>query len=376
MPGAMQQSSQELAKISKDFGGVTSEMAVEVSSAAVAAAAKAEVESAYVMAMHRPRNEEDARTKIKNSCLNLTFARKSLYNKPVGKVKRGNQWVDNYAVGPSIRFAEEMMRRWGNIKTLQTAIFEGALKRIIKITVIDLETNISYSKDITIEKIVERKNAYNRDVLGERLNSKGEKIFIVRATEDEVMQKESALASKTIRNNGLRLIPQHIIDEATENINATVKTGVDKDPEAAIRQLLDEFSLIGVVPSEIELHTGCPAKRLTADQVFDLHGALNAIKDGQFTWTEYISGKPAEEAKVPEKGDLGALKPSQDPTTPVADPIAPQPASEAQITAIQAFHTQKNIDVKQYFVKYNKADYSELTHKEAEEIIIDMQKKL
>jgi len=83
---------------------------------------------------------------------------------------------------------------------------------------------------------VERKNCNDREVLGERINSKNEKVYIVVATEQELMNKESAEASKVIRNNGLRLIPEHIIEEGIEEIRKTTKAGIDKDPEAAKNQ--------------------------------------------------------------------------------------------------------------------------------------------
>jgi len=139
-------------KINEGFGKITKEKSAELAATAAASASRAEIESSYVMALKKPRNEDMARTKILDRCKNLRFALKAMYSKPVGSVKKAGKWVKNFIEGPSIRFAEEMLRLWGNVKTQQSVLYDDPYKRIIKIIVIDLESNSSYSKDVTIEK--------------------------------------------------------------------------------------------------------------------------------------------------------------------------------------------------------------------------------
>lgn len=265
---------------------------MELASTQVAASAKAEVEAAYVMAMHNRRNEDDARAKILNRCKNLIFAESAKYSKPVGGSK---------ITGLSVRFAEEMIRLWGNIKTLQNVIYEDNLKRVIKVTVIDLEANSSYSSEITIQKIVERKNSSGRDVVDERVNSYGQKVFIVVATEDEMQTKAGALVSKLIRNNGLKLIPAHIKQEALDVIEKTVRSGIDADPDAHKRKMVDGFANIGVKASDLERFLGHSLDSVSPKEVQELRDVYNSIKDGESTWAEYLK-KGAE--KDPESGDL------------------------------------------------------------------------
>lgn len=309
-------------KIEKGFGVVSKEKSAELAAIAVAAAAKADVESAYIMAMHRPRNEENARIKINNICKNVGFASKAKYRKPVGKIKneRG-QWVQNYVTGPSIRFAEEMLRLWGNIKSQQAAIYEDEHKRVVRIVMIDLETNASYSKEITIAKHVERKNAYGREVIGERINTKNEVVFIVKATEDEILNKEAALASKVIRNNGLRLIPEHIIEETMMTVDSTLKEGISQDPDAAKRQIADAFASLGVMPSDLGKYFNQPLSSISPAQVAELRDIYNTIKDGQATWVDYVGGENKKGEGV-KQGTLDDLIPGdkgkhQDVTKPL-----------------------------------------------------------
>lgn len=290
-------------KTEQGFGAMTQHQQAELAGVAVAASARAEVESAYILALRNPRNEDDSRARILQVCKNLKFAEVAKYRKPVGKIKKGNDWVQNYIEGPSIRFAEEAMRLWRNVKTLQNTIYDDPYKRIVKITVIDLESNLSYSKEFVIEKTVERKSAVGREVIGERINSYGEKISIVVATEDEILNKEAALASKTIRNNGLRLIPDHIMNEAMEIIEATIKSGVDQDPQKAKRNVIDNFAKLNILPKQLEEFLGHPLDIINPSEIVDLKKIYTTIAEGNATWPEIMEGRP-QEAKNPETARL------------------------------------------------------------------------
>lgn len=283
----------------EEFGGITHIQTAEMAGIAVAAAARAEVESAYVLAIKNPRNEEEGRASILKVCKNLKFSETAIYRKPQGKKQVNGQWVANNIEGLSIRFAEEAIRLWRNIKTLQTTIYDDPQKRIVKVTVIDLESNISYSKEFVIEKTVERKNANGRDVVYERVNSSGEKVSIVVATEDEIMNKEAALASKTIRNNGLRLIPDYVLTEAMDIIRGTVKAGVDQDPDKAKRDVVDNFAKLNISVKQIESYLSHPIAELVSAEIVALKEVYNSLREGNMTWAEIMELKNTE-AKTPE----------------------------------------------------------------------------
>lgn len=321
------------AKLSEGFGVQTMEKSAELAAIAVAAAAKAEVEAAYIMAMKNPRNEDDARARIMKACSSPLFAKKARYSKPVGKVQdsRG-QWVQNYVTGPSIRFAEEMIRSWRNVNTRSTTIYDDQNKRVVNITVRDLEANVSYSKEITLDKTVERRNDRDREVLGQRVNTNNQIVFVVKATEDELAIKEAANSSKVIRNNGLRLIPQHIIDEAMNEVERIIRERITKDPEAEKRELIDGFTKRGVMPSELERFIGAPIAQFSSDQLFKLREILTSIEEGVVTWAEYLEGTTAEDAKEmseksqPETKGKAILDKVGQPTTQPAQETAKREA--------------------------------------------------
>ncbi len=298
------------------FQGRETMQQAEHAAIAVSASARAEIESAFVMALKMPRNRDQARIEILDSCKNILFAEKVKYKKPVGKKKQGNQWVQNYVEGPSIRFAEEMIRSWGNVKIQCVTIYEDKSKRITLVNVVDLQKNISYSKQITIIKSVERKGAKDRDVISERLNSYGDRIFIVVATDDEVNIKEAALISKEIRNASLRLIPQDIIDEAMITTAITIKAGVSSDMTSARKAILDSFATIGVKPVDLEEYIGHAINQISPEEIVDLRAVYKTISDGQSTWKDYVDkGEVSAKKEEVKEIDLGGdLKPG-DPKT-------------------------------------------------------------
>jgi hypothetical protein len=259
------------------------------------------------MALKKPRNRDQARFSILRACDNSTFADMARYKKPVGKKQVNGQWVQNYVEGPSIRFAEEMIRSWTNVKVQSMVIYEDDDKRITFVNVVDLENNNSYSSQVSVEKTVERKNATGRDVVYERTNSYGERVFIVRATDDEIRNKEAALLSKEIRNSSLRLIPQDITQDAMARVAQTIAGGVKANPEEAKKKILDSFAGIGVQPVDLEGYLGHPMASASPAEIADLRSVFNTIASGEATWADYAAprepGEDREEA-AKQPGDL------------------------------------------------------------------------
>lgn len=295
---------------------------IHVDPAAVAAAeaAKARIQAAYIMALQKPRNTDQARIQILEACKRPAFAERVEYSKPVG---------GRSIKGPSIRFAETALREWQNILTESQTLYEDDYVRRIKIIVTDLETNATFSKEVQINKTVERKKAEDREIIGERTNSKNEKVFIVKATDDELQNKEAALISKTLRNEGLRLIPSDIVDEAIDTARDTLKNRDSKDPNAAKKALLDSFSEIGVKPVDIERYLGHKTDALVPSELQDLRGIYRAIRDGEARWADYINQK--------EGDDNGSGEPPKDITPDFEAAVKRSGTKYGKMTAVHEF---------------------------------------
>lgn len=263
---------------------------------AAAETARAKIQAAYSMALHRPRNEFEARDKILASCKNLEFAEESWFK------------IDNKGEGFTIRFAEAALRAMRNTYSDQQTVYEDEHIRRIKVMLIDLETNTAYSKEVSISKTIERKTNRPADFVRERKNSHGKTVYVLRASDDEVEIKTASVISKAIRTEALRLIPPDIKAEAKKQIFLTIKSG-DADPKNATKRLLDSFSSIGVPPEEVQRYMGKQQlSSISESQKNDLRGLYVAIKEGHTTWADVMAQKEdADPPKDFQKTDAEAV---------------------------------------------------------------------
>ena len=270
------------------IAGSTALQVNETASSAVAAQAKAMVEARYKMAMVMPRDIDVVRQRLLKDCKRPIFADQARYNKPVGKG----------ITGPSIRFVEAAIRHMGNILTETITVYDDPEKRIVRVSVCDLESNAAYSKDVTVQKTVERRNKKQGDeVIRERKNSNGDQLFVLIATDDEIMNKENSLVSKSVRALGLRVIPADIVEEAMEQVVITQGTRDAEDPSAAKSKLFDAFLKLGVSATDIKAHLGHSADVLNPKEIAELRGYYNAIKEGETSWREIMDSKAGDIAE-------------------------------------------------------------------------------
>lgn len=258
----------------------------EVAASASAALAKATIEAKFVIALQRPRSILTARAAILDACKRPAFAESAMYRKP-----QGGKTIE----GLSIRFAEQALNAWKNVDVSSVTAWEDEAARLVRITVTDLETNLSYSDEVMLSKTVERKTVRDgQEVLGERETSTGGKVFIVRTTDEEMANKVNAAKSKAIRNSGLRLIPQDVLEEAEAAIRETREKG-GGDSKEHVKKLSDAFGGIGIPPSELEEYLGHPLEQTNPKEVSELRAIFTAIRDGEARWSDY---KGVEQSKV------------------------------------------------------------------------------
>lgn len=259
---------------------------VETAAGAVAAQAKAMIEARYIMALRRPRDMDVVREKMLKECKRPSFAAVARYQKPIGRDQ--SKWP----TGPSIRFAESAIRNMTNITVEVMTVYDDREKRIVRVTVTDLEANVPYFQDVTITKTIERRQTKDGDtVLRTRSNSYGDTLYILEATDDDIINKQQALISKAMRTIGLRLIPGDIVDECMEAVVETQRNADAQDPDAAKRKLFDAFALLGVAASQIKAYLGHDGGTLAPQELTDLRSLYAAIRDGEATWRDVMESK-------------------------------------------------------------------------------------
>ena len=242
------------------------------------------VESRYIMAMRNPRNWDAVRQDLIKECRRPSFAhnKSAYYIKPIG------QGVE----GLGIRFVEVALRCMKNVLIETTMIFEDDIKEVHRVSVTDLEANITYPLDVRVSKTVERsKPNGDGSYLSVRKNSWNKDVFTILGTDDDLLNKRGALISKAIRTLGLRIIPGDLCDEAESIIKNIRLDEAAQDPDMARRKLVDAFAAIGVTAMDLTVYLGHDIGKCSPAQIVNLRGLYGAIRDGETSWQSVLANK-------------------------------------------------------------------------------------
>lgn len=288
--------------MTQSFGGSSLTVGVESAASAVAAQARATVEARYVMALRSPRNWDQVRQDIIRECRRPSFAnnKSAYYRKPIG------QGVE----GLGIRFVEVALRCMKNVLVESCIVFEDDLKEIHRVTITDLENNLTYPLDVRVSRTVERsKPEDDGSYISVRKNSFNKLVYTVRGTDDDLLNKRGALVSKAIRTLGLRIIPGDIQDEAEAIIKEVRMDDAAADPDKNRKILADLFAEIGVKASQLAEYLGHDLQVCTPKEIVELKAIHGAIANGESTWLEVMDNKAQQgEVKI-EKADSKKQEP-------------------------------------------------------------------
>lgn len=291
----------------QDFGGSAITLAApETASVAVAAQAKAMVEARYIMAMRKPRNWDEVRQDLLKECRRPTFAhnKSAYYRKPIG----------DGVEGLGIRFVEVALRCMKNVLVETNMIYDDASKEIHRVTVTDLESNLTYPLDVRVERTVERrKPADDGSFISMRKNSGGKVVYTVPATEDDLLNKRAAQISKAIRTLGLRIIPGDLQDEAEAIIKQIRTDEAARDPDAERKRIADAFAEIGVKAADLTDYLGHALDTCSPAELVDLRGIYGAIRDEESSWRSVMDNKAEKAAKKAESSPSAPALPTCSP---------------------------------------------------------------
>ena len=312
--------------------------ASESAAIAMATQQKAIVEARYKMALARPRDLDLVRQKMLKDASRPSFATVAIYHKPVG----------NGIEGPSIRFVESAIRNMTNILTETSTVSEDDERRVIRVAVSDLETNTYFSQDVTVTKTVERRKLpQGEKPIRVRANSNGQPIYILHATDDEILNKQNALISKAVRTLGLRLIPGDLVDEAIWEIKKTMAQQDRQDPDAAKHRIIDAFAQLGVSVEALKEFVGHELSALTPNEIQLLRTTYTSIKDGETSWKAVMDDKAEKEANAKEKAKQNAPTSAKKTEPKKAEPVTEkaQTRNDKKSTAQKAQPTVTDAEV-------------------------------
>jgi hypothetical protein len=281
---------------------------IEIESQRAIAEARGQIQLAKMF----PRSIAQATEELLEACKNTEFAAQAFYSVP------------NRGSGPSIRFAEEIARCYGNFEYGHRELSRDGGKSEVEVYAWDKEKNNYSKRQITVDHV-----CYSRSNGNTKLTDP-----------NDIDNRIANVAAKQMRGRILALVSKSLVAIGIEACQKTIAGGGDgKSISSQIQKATKLFSNFGVKVAHLEAYLGHSLDLSTIDDVTDLLGVYNALREGAKV-ADYFSPPEKETPAIPEesgKSKLGqkaaesAKKPATK-TKPEPKPVD-KPAKVAQSSA-------------------------------------------
>lgn len=270
----------------------------------------AEVQARMMIARANPRDPLHAMESIVNDCCRPTLARSAVY-----QFARGGSDIR----GPSIRLAEAMAQRWGNIACgiKEITRHEGISECVAYAW--DLETGFYDERQFQVRHWRDtRQGGYQ--ITDER----------------DIYELIANMGQRRKRAVLLTVIPGDVTEAALEQCEKTMRAKADTSPEG-IKRMLDAFAEFGITAPQIEARIQRRIDAIQPAQVVALEKIYNSLRDGMsevgdwFTTSPPLEEKPAvvpAEAPQAPRGPGRGRRARQPDSTPPGPPPPPPGGSE------------------------------------------------
>lgn len=243
-----------------------------------ASRAIAEAQGKLVIAKRFPRDEVAAYNRVAQACQRRGIAEKAFYS-----YSRGGSVVS----GPTIRFAEELARCWGNIDYGIKELSQDEGKSEMQAYAWDLETNAQSVQNFT--------NPHIREVGGKAK---------VLTSQRDIYEINANMGARRLRSRILAILPTDLVDMAIAECKKTLSGNNDEPLIDRVKKMVVAFAKIGVTQEQIETRLKRKVDTMTADDFTDYIGIYNAIKNGESKISEWFeSEKIASELTDALKGE-------------------------------------------------------------------------
>ena len=227
----------------------------------------AEAQGQLTLAKRFPRSMTAAMTDFMEACNSPDFAATAFYSVP------------NRGSGPSIRLAEEAARCYGNFVYGHRELSRSDGKSEIEVYAWDMEKNNRSSRQITVMHVMDTKN--------------GPRKLIDQA---DIDNKIANVASKQMRGRILALMPKHMIAAGVAAAKRALAGGGEKPLSERIVAMVQAFGRFGVTKTHLQAYLTHEIDNTTVDELADLMGIFNAIKEGAKPSEYFPLGEAAAEA--------------------------------------------------------------------------------
>ena len=220
-----------------------------------ASRAIAEAQGKLVIAKRFPRDEVAAYNRVAQACQRKGIAEKAFYS-----YNRGGSTVN----GPTIRFAEELARCWGNIDYGIKELSQDNGKSEMQAYAWDLETNAQSVQNFT--------NPHIREVGGKAK---------VLTSQRDIYEINANMGARRLRSRILAILPNDLVDMAIAECRKTLAGNNDEPLIDRVKKMVVAFGKIGVTQEQIEMRLKRKIDTMTSDDFVDYTGIYNAIKNGE-----------------------------------------------------------------------------------------------
>lgn len=257
-----------------------------------------EAQGKLMLAKQFPRDENEAFSKVMESCKRGGMAQQAIYSFP-----RGRETVS----GPSIRLVEEIARCYGNIEYGLRELSNVGGESEMEAYAWDLQTNTVSSQKFKVKHIRDKRGG------GQQLTD-----------QRDIYEITANMGARRLRARMLAILPPDIVESAVEECRKTMAGQNDKPMADRIRDLLQAFSRLSVTKEMIETRLEHDVKAIDESEIADLRGIYNSIKNSQSGREDWFTVK-TEVPVIESKGTFNpgtAAKPA--PVTQQQENPAPQ----------------------------------------------------
>lgn len=232
--------------------------AVAIESERAIAEARAQIQLAKMF----PRSMNEVHAEVMSACKLMSLASIAFYTVPQGGQK---------VTGPSIKLIEQIAASMGNfewghreLSRIEAGPGPNDFGRSeVEVFAWDKQKNNRSPRQITVLHVMDTKDG-PRKLRDQR----------------DIDNKIANVASKQMRGRLQALLPKWLIEAATEECKKTLAGNNDQPIDVRIRAMTQAFAKFGVKVAHLEQYLGHKLDDTLADELVDLQGVYNAIKEG------------------------------------------------------------------------------------------------
>lgn len=254
----------------------------------------AEAQGKLTLAKRFPRDLNAAHAELMMACKSPAFAAVAFYNKPQG---------GSTITGPSIRMAEQIAQVYGNFDYGHRELSRDDAKSEVEIYAWDMEKNNYTRRQLTVLHVIDTRDGPKK-----------------MRDQTQIDSKVNNVASKQSRGLILAMMPKWLVEDAVQECRKTIAGNNEEPLDVRVRKMTQAFSKFGVKAGHLEKYLGHSLDAVLLDELVDLTGIYNSLKDG--TPASDIFGLDEEAAGTTEAAGLAQSAKASAAAAPAAQPAA------------------------------------------------------